>query len=88
MNCCDYHGHCRQGRDCPVRATRLRTSNGGEQVDTQPARDADELPVVMFEEPYAWMAESIQRAKEMAIALALIAASAGVASWLFGCFRP
>lgn len=23
MNCCDAHGNCNQGRDCPARAARL-----------------------------------------------------------------
>jgi hypothetical protein len=23
MNCCDEYGDCRQGRDCPVRTTRV-----------------------------------------------------------------
>jgi hypothetical protein len=85
MNCCDTYGDCRQGRDCPVRATRLRTGNGGEQVNTRPV-STDELPIVMFEEHGDWLDETVQRAKEAAIALALIAATSGVAGLLFSFF--
>ena len=70
MNCCDAYGGCDRGADCPARATRLHIPIGGEQVNT--GSDAG-LPTVMFTEPYAWMAESVQRAKEPAIAAALVA---------------
>jgi hypothetical protein len=30
MNCCTYE--CNEGRDCPVRASRLKQRNGGESV--------------------------------------------------------
>lgn len=85
MNCCDAYGGCNRGRDCPARATPLRTRNGGEQVNTGPAHDA-ELPVLMFERPYGWLDETVQRAKELAVALALIAVAAGVSGWAFGFF--
>jgi hypothetical protein len=47
VNCCDAYGNCRQGRDCPVRAARLRTKNGGEQVNTDP-------PVATPEDASLW----------------------------------
>jgi hypothetical protein len=24
MNCCDEYGNCRQGRDCPIRKSRVK----------------------------------------------------------------
>jgi hypothetical protein len=26
MNCCEEHGDCRQGRDCPVRMAKVKSS--------------------------------------------------------------
>ena len=27
MTCCDNYGNCRQGRDCPVRATKMHETS-------------------------------------------------------------
>lgn len=55
----------------------LRTRNGGKQVDTS-------LPAVMFTAPYAWLDETVQRAKELAIALVVIALAVGAGVVIVG----
>lgn len=36
MNCCDDHGNCRQGRDCPIRKERIeRVRKLGEENRTR-----------------------------------------------------
>jgi hypothetical protein len=80
MSRCNYA--CAKGQPCPARpcATATRTRDGGEQVDTS-------LPAVMFTAPYAWLDETIQRAKELFIALAVIALVAGAVGLIVGLQR-
>ena len=54
--------------------------NGDEQADTS-------LSAVMFTEPYAWLDETIQRAKELAVALVVIALVAGAVGLIVGLQR-
>ena len=74
------------GRACPHRATAVRTHNGGEQVATCTTSDHGQ-PALVFERPYGWLDESLQRAKELAVALAFVAVVAFTAGVLSGYVR-
>ena len=69
MNCCDEYGDCRQGRDCPIRRSKVARI-GRKDYDREP------LP------PSAWRAYMRHLAKWMLIVLALLigmAIAAGLA---------
>jgi len=48
MSCCDYND-CQQGRNCPVRASKLTQANSD---GSDPS-----LPIVMFDKPWKWLAD-------------------------------
>src|SRR3989304_5255221 len=79
--CCEQHAHrlpdgCRQGRDCPA---RVRTQDGGEQVNTLgggnfwPREVADPLPTA--DQAMRWTLRFVVSV------IALVALAAAVASW-------
>jgi hypothetical protein len=47
MNCCDTYGNCTQGRDCPVRSSRITSAQAGEAarlMDAARIQEARRVP--------------------------------------------
>ena len=81
MDCCDFD-RCNQRRTSPVRASRLRVKNGGEQVDSG-------LPVVMFDKPYQWLRDLLFSAIWWCgtfVLIAIVFAALGFAAGLYRIF--
>ena len=52
MNCCDAFGNCKQGRDCPIRQSRLEASKIAQSDDVE---DATMGALDEFEKQILWL---------------------------------
>ena len=55
MNCCDEYGHCRQGRDCPIRQENIaRVAKIGRKMHAK-----DSLPSAIWRRQLRYLAQAM-----------------------------